>query len=256
MIFTHSKFYYGFTVTAENQNLDFNEGGSELTAVLNIGTYTLTQFALEIARAFNTAGDRTYTTSVNRSIRAIMISADGTFSLLVSSGSHIGTTGYTLSGFTGADLTSGTTFTGVSAGIEYSTQYKVQSYTAPEDFKDVTYGSVNLAASGDVEVVTFGDLRYMEADLQYVNDYDHGDFNLIRSHTDGIEQLRALMDYLTTLAPVEFMPDENDANTFISVRLEKTTDDPKGLKYKLKEQYTRNLPGYWNTGVLTFRVLT
>jgi hypothetical protein len=37
--------------------------------------------------------------------------------------------------------------------------------------------------------------------------------------------------------------------------LESTPEDAKGLKYKLKELYGQGLPGYFETGVLKFRVL-
>lgn len=256
MIQTHSKFYYGFTVLPAAQYIDFDEGAGPLSAELQIGQYTLTEFAAEIARAMNDVGELTYTVTVNRVTRAITIAADGNFELLIATGGHLGTSAFALAGFSGADLSGSDEYTGGAAGTEYKTQHKLQSYLAADDNHDVSYGTVNESASGEVEVVTFGDIQYVEGDFQYVSDIDHGVGGPFRSRADGVAQLRALMNFMTTLAPVEFMPDEDQPADFLKLRLESTPDDQgKGLKYKLKEQYGRGLPGYFNTGVLRWRVL-
>ncbi len=253
---THSKFIYGFEVDADALNIDFNEGGSELTATLSIGVYTLTQFADELARALNEAGALTYTVSVNRTTRKLTIAAGSNFALLVSSGSHLGTTVFGIAGFTGSDRTGANSYVGnLAAGTEYSTQFILQSYVDPEDSQDNIYGTVNQAASGAIEVVTFGRLRFIEMNLKYATNVDHGSSNIIRSNATGISELRSLMQFLTTKAPFEFIPDEDAPNTFYSVLLESTADDSKGLKYKLKEQYSQGLPGYFETGVLKLRVI-
>lgn len=58
MIRTKSKFYYGHTIDSDNNLLDFKEGaGTELTATLNVGEYSLTDFVTEVARALNAAAD-------------------------------------------------------------------------------------------------------------------------------------------------------------------------------------------------------
>ncbi len=253
---THSKFFYGFTVSDENLNLDFDEGGSELTATLNIGDYTLTDYANEISRALNEAGAFTYSVSVNRTTRKITISAGSAFTLRIASGTHIGTTAFTTAGFTGANVTGSTSYTGnVEAGTEYTTQFMLQSYVGPEDFQDAIFGTVNQSASGAIEVVTFGQLRFIEMNLRFATDIDHGASTVIRTNATGVDDLRALMQFLTSKAPLEFMPDEDDPGTFFSILLESTTDDQKGLKYKLKEQYDKGLPDYFDTGVLKFRVI-
>ncbi len=253
---THSKFYYGFEVSDDELNIDFSEGSGELTAVLSIGNYTMTDFATELARALNDAGALTYTVSVNRTTRIFTIAASGTFSLLVATGSHLGTTAFGVAGFSGSDRTSAATYAGnAAAGFSYSTQFILQSYVGPDDYQEALYATVNQSASGAVEVVTFGLLRFVEMNLKYATNIDHGASDVIRTNVAGHENLQALMVFLTTKAPLEFMASEDAPATFLSVFLESTADDAKGLKFKLKEQYGQGLPGYFETGTLKFRVI-
>lgn len=253
---THSKFIYGFEVSDEALYIDFDEGGSELTAELEIGTYTMTDFANELARALNEAGALTYTVTVDRATRLFTISASGNFTLRVFSGSHLGTTAFGLAGFTGANRTSDDSYVGnAAAGTEYTTQFILQDYIGPEDFQENLYGTVNQAASGDIEVVSFGQLRFIQVNIKFVNNYDNGAGGVIRTNASGVDALRALMQFLTTKAPFEFIPDEDTPGTFFSVLLETTPDDGKGLKYKLKELYGQGLPGYFETGLLKLRVM-
>lgn len=253
---THSKFYFGYEVSGDACNIDFKEGaGAQLTAVLKIGSYTLTDFVSELSRALNAIGTQTYTVSVDRTTRFITISAASAFTLLIASGTHLGTTAYGVAGFTGADTGSGTSHTGGAAGSSYSTQFILQSHIDPADFQDVTYGTVNKSASGKVEVMSYGTESFMQGDFRYINNFDHGSSAPIRYNPTGIENLRTFMQYLVTKAPVEFMADETNPGSFISLLLESTPDDQNGLKYKLKEMYSQNLPGYFETGPLVFRVL-
>ena len=53
---TFSIFYFGTEITEDNQNLNFNEGGPELTAVLEIGSHTHTELETIIKTALDTAG--------------------------------------------------------------------------------------------------------------------------------------------------------------------------------------------------------
>lgn len=252
---THSKFYYDYVVSDDALYIDFSEGASELTATLDIGSYSLTDFVAELSRALNAAGALDYTVTLNRTTRKITIAASGDFELLVSTGSHEGTSAFGLAGFSGADLTGEDSYEGAAAGSAYTTQFILQSYVSPDDFQDSTYGSVNKSASGKLEVISFGTETFVEANLKYATNYEHGADAPIRSNATGVADLRALMQYLTTKGPLEFMPDEDTPNTFYTVVLESTPDDNKGLRYKLKELYGQGLPGYFETGTLKFRVL-
>ena len=51
------------------------------------------------------------------------------------------------------------------------------------------------------------------------------------------------------------MPDKDSPTTYYRVVLEKTSSDSDGTGYKLQEQFTRGLVGYFETGLLTFRII-
>jgi hypothetical protein len=253
---THSKIYYGHTVDSTNNAIDFNEGGPELNATLDTGEYTLEDFVTEVERALNEVGGQVYTVTVNRTTRLITISAPGTFSLLIASGSRVGTTAYTLVGFTGADLGPATSRTGDSpSGFEYVTQFILQSHVPSDKFIKSIDATVNKTASGRVEVFRYGTERFIEFNIKFATDISMPSGGPIRNNASGVSDLVALMDYLITKAPVEFMPDEDTPGTFQNVFLATTPEDSSGVGHKLKELYDRGLPGYFETGVLRFRVV-
>lgn len=249
---THSRFYYGYVVTAINNQIDFDEGAGELTAVIPIGEYTLTEFAQTIEDQLNLAGTLTYTVAVNRTTRVLTISAGANFDLLVSSGTHFGTSAYTTMGFTGPDLTGASSYFGSTTGNEYVTQFFIQDFTHADDWKRAIDATVNKTASGRVEVVNFGQESFFEWNFRFVTDRDMtGSF--IRNNATGRADLRALMDFLITKSPVEFMPDEDDQATFYKVMIEATPDSSSGTGYKLNEMDSMGLPGFFETGTLKFR---
>lgn len=257
-LLTHSKFYYGHTITADNQNLDFDEGSGELTAVLEIGSYTLTEFVAELQRALRAVQvSRVFTVSVNRSTRVITISATGgNFSLLAATGSHIGTGVFTLAGFSAVDLSGAATYAGDGAsGSEYATQFIAQSHIASEDFQSATDATVHKSASGRVEVVRFGVEKFVQINLRFITSRALGAASPIRENLTGVEDARLLMQYLTTKARVEWIEDEDTPGTFESVILESTEENKDGIAYRLKEQYGQGLPGFFETGILKFRVV-
>lgn len=257
-ISTRSKFYFGHTITADNQNLDFKEGaGSELTAVLEIGTYSLEEFAAEIERAMTVAGTFVYTVTVNRTTRVITIAADSAITLLGATGTHIGTGVFSLAGFAASDTGSATSHVGGSAsGSSYATQFVPQDYIAPDDWQAATDGVVNKSASGRIEVVRFGTETFFQMNLKYITSVALGSGSPIRYSATGLADARTFMQYLTTKARVEFMPDEDTPGTYSTVILESTPDDKNGLAYMLKEMIGQHLPGFFETGKLKFRVVT
>lgn len=252
---TRSKFYYGFETDSDALYLDFDEGGGELTAEYRVGSYSLTEFADETERALNDAGALTYTVTVDRATRVVTIAATGVFALRVASGTHGGATVFGLLGFTGANRTGSASYAGnTGAGFSYSTQFVPQSYVGPNDFQASAYGSVNKSASGKIEVVSFGIERFARMDLKFCTDLPQITNGPIRNNPTGLADLQALMQFLVTKAPVEFIPDESDPTTFLTLSLESTPDDSKGLKYQLRELYDKGLPGYFDTGLLLFRL--
>lgn len=254
---TFSVFYYGHTVTAENYAIDFKEGGSEIQASLNIGDYTLSEYAVEIARAMNAASAKTYTVSVNRTNRKLMIAVDsGTFSLLTTTGSRAGISAFSMMGFSGADKTGASSYLGdTGSGSEYLPQFILQDHIAPENFRKFIQPTVNESASGKVEVVRFGEKRFLECRIMFATDIAQVGqaTTLIKDNPTGVLDLRTFLEYATTKARMEFMPNVDARSTFNKVILESTPESNEGTDFKLEEMFGKNMPGYFDTGKLRFR---
>lgn len=254
---TFSTFYYGHTITDSNQYLDFDEGGDELTATIAIGTYSLEEFAVAVKTALDAAGALTYTVSVNRATRVMTISAGSNFSLLVTSGSHVGVDAYSLLGFTGADQTGASTYSGDSAsGSAFTPQFILQDHVSTDDNQGAIDETVNISASGTVvEVIKFGTEKFMECKIRYQTNIAQPSVGPITNNASGISQLRNFMQYLITKAPIEFMPDKDSPSTFQTFILESTGESQNGTAYKLRERYDLGLPGYFDTSLLKFRLI-
>ncbi len=253
---THSLIYYGLTITEDNYQLDFTDGMDDYVAEIGLGAYSLEQLADEVASALNALGSPiAFTTSVDRATRKITIAGDGAFILLITSGAHFGTSIFNTLGFSGADTTLTTSHQGgQGAGSAYATQFICQSHVSSDDEQAAAYGTINKSASGKIEVVSFGTEEFTEFELKYITDVSMPSGGPIRTNASGVDNLRSLMQYLITKGPIEFMEDEDDSGAFETLILESTPDDSKGLKYKLKEMYGIGLPGFFETGVLKFRV--
>lgn len=250
---THSKWYFGHTVDDTNLYLDFDEGGGELTATLDVGSYSLEEFADEIAASMTAAGGQTYSVAVNRTTRVLTISAAGAFTLLIATGSHLGTSAFTLAGFTGSDTGSATSHAGnAGSGSEYVTQFICQDHVSSDDRQNANDGTVLVSASGRVQVVRFGTKKFIELNLKYITDRTT-DGTIIRNDASGVSKLRTFMQYLVTKGHCEFMPDEDTPSTYQTVLLESTEESKDGIGYRLKEN--KPLAGFFETGKLVFRVV-
>ena len=255
---TYSLFYYGITVTSSNQLINFNEGGAELTATVAAGSYTHTELATAVKTALDAAGALTYTVTFNRSDRTYTIAATGTFALLVSSGTQIGTGIFTLLGFTGADLTGAATYTGNnSSGSEYEPQFKFQSFVSNDDNQEKIDATVNETAQGDIEVISFGTREIIELVIRFATDRDVSASGWIKNDASGVANLRSFMQFAITKAPFELMEDIGTKSTYKKVILESTPESPKGTAYKLKELSLSGGPtGFFETGLIKLRVLS
>lgn len=252
----YSKFYYGFEVTQDNQYIDFDEGGPELSAAIEIGSYTLTELAQELAIAMNAVGGQTYTVTVDRATRKLTISAPGNFTLKITNGSHLGTTAYGLIGFTGSNRTGDNEYEGNNAtGSVYTPQFPLQSYIDKDSWEGAVYATVAKSASGKIQVVSFGKENFFQFDIKFSTNQEVGDGSVIRYNATGVEDLTAFMRHCISKAPFEFIPDEDDPDTFHKVMLESTPDDSKGLSFKLKELYAKGLYGFFDTGNLKLRYI-
>lgn len=255
-IFTYSAFNYGHKITGDNQNINFSENGvDELTAEIPVGSYSLGSFVSALSVAFNKAGALDYTTTLDRVTRKITISASGNFELWITSGSLINISAFPLMGFTGADLTGASTYEGDSAsGFQYSPQFLLQNFTNFEDEQRKAEASISETASGQVQVTSYGEVKTMTANITLATDIPNQ--VAIRENLNGISDLRNFMVYIIEKNPIEFIPDENTPSTFVKCLLEKTPESSEGVGFKLKELYSRNLTGYFETGDLQFRQIT
>jgi len=253
---TFSLFYFNFDVDKSNRFLNFKEGaGPELTASVAVGSHTFTEILTEVKTAMDAVGALVYTVTGDRDTREITISSTSAFDLLISSGTQVGSSVFATIGFTGADLTGLTTYTGNPAGQIYEPQFKLQSFISSEDSQESVNASVNTTANGEVEVIRFGLAKFIEMNIRYGTDLK-ADGKVIKNNPTGLTDLRTFMQFITTKAPVEFMIDIDTRSTFQKVILESTPSSRQGIGYRLNERYDNNLPGYFDTGPLTFRIQT
>lgn len=252
---THSKFYYGFKITTSNRFIDFNDGSVKL-ATLKVGTYNSQQLANEIAKQLNAISSLDFTVTFNRTNRKFTIATTSTFSLLFGTGVNINQSPASLLGYSATDKTGASTYTSENTGgYQYATQFFIQSYKDTSINRKAIDGVVNKSASGVVEVVKFGNERFMEGELLFITNIQQETGSIIRTNESGLSDYIQFIEYATEKQTIEFMKDESDPNTFQSLVLESTESDQKGLDYDVIELYDRGLANYYRSGKLTFRLL-
>jgi len=252
---TYVAFYYGQNVDQTNFAIDFNEGGAELQASIPVADYTLTELMAAVESALNQTGTEIYSVSVDRDTRRVTISATGNFSLLVATGTRSGVHAFDLLGFTGVtDLTGATTYTSVSAsGSEYVSQFWPQDFMPAANNRQFIDPTVNESASGEIEVIKFGERRFIEMNIRFATDIEQPFWGPIRNNPTGVEDLISFLEYATTKAKFEFMLDSEDRNVFENVLLEATPQDSTGTAFELSELYGQGLYGYYETGIIRLR---
>lgn len=253
---TFSVFYFGHTITRNNFALDFNEGGPELQASLNVGDYTLEEFCSEVKRAMDTVGGQVYTVSVNRTTRLVTISASGNFTLLAGTGSRIGSGVWTLLGYTATNKTGTNTYTTENpSGYEFKPQHLLMNHIASAHQVEKNDAVVNESASGIVQVIMFGTVRFVSLNIVHSTNLTIRTIQgAIENQSGGLTNLVAFMEYIITKAKFEYMPDRSNRTSFEKVLLEKTEKSRNGTAFTLEE--LKDGPGYFETGKLTLRVVT
>jgi len=255
---TFSAFYFGIKINSLNQNLNFDEGSGELTAQIEPGSYSLTDFLVAIQTALESASvlPQAYTVTADRITRQITITAANTFDLLISTGSQTGTSPWTLIGFNGiVDLTGLLTYTGASgSGEEYITQFPLQDYVLADHFQDRIDASVNESASGKVEVISYGVRKLFIMSFKYITNKAQ-DGHVIRNNPNGVANAVNFFENITERGEFEFMPDAGSRSTFFKVQIEKTTSQSKGTGFKLKELTGQNLPDYFEITNVNMRLV-
>lgn len=251
---TKSKFYYGHTVSESNYNLSFSEGALEIIATLNQGSYSLTDFCVEVERALSAVGGQEYSCTVNRTTRLITISATGNFELLITSGTTTGSSVFSLIGFSGADLTGTNSYVGtVGSGSEYIPQFFLQKFVDFEDMVQANKSNVFESASGIVQTVSFGQTKFMEFNIMFSTDIDQGKNAPIETDLTGVSKLRSFLLYLVTKGDIEFMSDRDTPATFTKCLLESSSGSKDGTGFTLFEMYSKGLANYYETKKLKFR---
>ncbi len=255
---TYSKFYFGITIDSSNNIIDFQESAGVLFATLNAGSYTLTDFATEVARALNSAGLLVYSCTLDRATRKLTISTPATnFKLLTTTGLHIGVTAFPTLGYSGADKTGAHTYTaGAAIGTEYKPQFTLQSYISPAQWKEAISPTINESSSGLIEVVKFGDRNFLQFEINFITDIPQPSKSYLRNDPLAFENIQTFMTFLITKAPLEFMPNENDVATFIKCLCEETEMSQTGTGFQIQEMYDQDLAGYFKTGIIKMRVVS
>lgn len=251
---TYSGFIYGHDIIDTNSWIDFSENGiTELSAEVRIGSYTLDDFVDAFLNAMNGTGALEYSATIDRATRKVTISSTANFDLYVTTGSHSGISAFSLLGFT-SDKTGSNSYEGdIASGLFYEPQFKLQRFVTFEDNVEFAQTSVNTSASGLVEVVSFGENQFMECNIIYATDITGQ--GAIKDNPNGVADLRAFMNYLIRKKPIQFIPDLDTPTNYYDCLLEKTTSSSNGTGFQLYELYGRGLANYYETQTLTFRRL-
>jgi len=252
---THSSFTYGFQIDSTNRNMNIDEGGGELLAQLEIGSFSLDQMKLVIKTALDAIGGQTYTVTIDRTTRRITISASSNFDMLINTGSQSGSSPWSLLGFGSQDLTSNNLFQGDDpAGSFYEPQFFLQSYVPRGTFKEKISETVNESANGTIEVVSFGTREFIEMSIKFITNLEM-DGKIILNNPSGLDDAIDFLTYITNKNVFEFMPDKSDPDTFETVILESTPGSSKGVGYKLTELTGKNLPNIYEINNIKLRVV-
>lgn len=252
---THSKFYYGWLITAQNKFIDFNDGSNK-SVELQAGAYTPTALATEIKKKMDAASSIDFTVSFNRSTRKFTISGTSAFNLLFATGSNSGQSASGVLGYSALDLLSLSSYTAQNAsGSEYATQFILQSYKPTSINRKAVDGVINESSGGTIEVIKFGNKRFMECEFKFITDIIQEDGSIVRTNTNGVAEFVSFMEWATEKYPLEFMPNESDVSTYQEFILESTPSDSKGLDFDLIETYDKGLPYYYESGKLKFRLI-
>lgn len=249
-------FNYGFDVSFNtNRYINFKIAalGTPLTAVLNPGNYTMSEFLLAIKAALQLADPtNTYTVVVNRTADAfrgnrVTISSSGSyFSLLFGTGVNASNSPAALLGFDLIDYTGFTSYAGYqSAGKILVAGLPTYDYLSPENYTEKD-GVKNISSSGIKETLVFADMRFINGEWKYISNFD------------GSGELTAwqnFIDYATKQLSFEMTPSiYEDSEKYYQVTLEKTPQDSNGMKHQFKQMMGDGLYRFYTTGPLTFRV--
>ncbi len=246
-----SLFLYGFTIDNTNQNLPFKAsgGGPQINATIPASNYTLATLATAIAAAMNAIDTaNTYTCTVDRTAGSnlqnrITIATNGAFlSLLFSTGTLAASSIRDVINFGHSDLTGATTYTNsTTSGTSFSTAWYGKNYQIPQSNLR-TIGSVNISADGTKETIWWSVQQFLSIEFQY------------EAQAVVLATWAPFITWMSKGLPFDFTPEIKHPTTFYSVTLEKSSGDPKGLGFMMKEMIP-DFPLLYTTGSMEMRLL-
>jgi hypothetical protein len=250
----YSKFQYGWEILPTAKYIDFNDGTVK-AVILSLDKYSPTKLANELASKLNAASTLDFDVVYNSATRKFTISASGNFSLLFGAGDNLEFSAHEVFGFNTTDVSGASTYTSNNAsGFQYSPQLQIQSYMPTAHNRKAIDGVINKSTSGEVEVIKYGNDRFMSGEFLFITNINQASGSIIRTNKTGVEDYISFIEWCTDKGPVLFFEDEN-TQVFESLLLESTDKDPDGLDYELTELYDRGLSEYYKSGKLTFRLV-
>lgn len=248
-----SLFLYGFTVTALNSSIDFQNAsaGPILMATVQQGNYSLSSLMTAIVVALQAADPaNTYTCTADRTVaggtqnRVTIATTTGTyFSILFSSGPRHASAIAPLIGFNAADYTGFLTYEGsTTAGTTLIPNFTGFQYLGP-DFMQKNFGQVNVSASGIKEAITFAVQYFFQVQFKYIPEATWEDV------------WTPLMAWLIQQNEVDFTPDITAPTTFYESTLESSPGDGKGLAFQAREMLSEGFPFLYDSGLMKFRLV-
>jgi len=257
---THSSFYYGFEVTSDNQFINFKEGaGAEKTATVPVGTYSLTKLLQVVAAALNAASAIDWTASVNRATRIVTLTSSSSASLLWATGTNFTQSIGPLLGMPLTNVLNVTSFVGTLAvGTAYRPQFKLQDYKDNTMTRKLINPTVNKSSSKQkVSVQYFGVEEFFKFNIKYITNRDvSGSDSKYKNNPNAVEEAKAFLNFIILKNIIEFMPDENKPNVYYRMYLDSSTQDSDGVGFDLVEYVDKDLPNFFETGLLTFTLVT
>lgn len=238
-----SLFLYNFEINTSNQYITFVNSTGTKTATIQLGFYSLNGLGNAIITAFQAQDTlNVYSFSVNRNVmggtqnRFTLESSDSVFELLFSSGNPSNPA--SLIGFTTADFTGATTYTGSSTcGTALIPNQLAYNYLGP-DMMPKNFGALNVSASGLKESITFSVQKFFQAQFKYIPE------STLKS------QWASFVLWQIQQREFEFTPEITDPDTFYVCTLEGPS---QGLEFKFTEMLP-DFPFTYTTPLLQFRV--
>lgn len=245
-----SMFLYGFEVRTDNQNIPFRAtfGGLQLNGVVPLGFYSLTGLMSAIAAAMHTADPaHNYTVTADRSVSGgtenrVTIATGGTYlDLLFATGTLADSSIRDLLAYGIFDYSGSTSYqNSATSGTALTTEWFAYNYQPPEVYAK-NFGAVNVSASGLKETITWTIQRFIECDFRY------------EAEAKVLVDWRPFINWMIQQKLFDFTPEITSPNTVHEVTLEKSTEDGKGLGFKMREMIP-DFPFRYTTGPMTFRL--